>query len=171
MGKSKSSSKESKSVVKKSKTESSSKTADDSVDNYEKRMPAVLTFAKPLASKKLNKKTLKTIKKASKAKHVKRGVKEVVKALRKGEKGLVIIAGDISPADVISHLPVLCEDSSVPFVFIPSKEDLGSAGATKRPTSCVMIVPGGGKKSKNSEAKEEYKEGYDEIVKEIATLA
>ncbi|ODQ82239.1 hypothetical protein BABINDRAFT_158875 [Babjeviella inositovora NRRL Y-12698] len=134
-------------------------------------MPAVLCFAKPLAPKKLNKKVLKTVKKASKAKHVKRGVKEVVKSLRKGEKGLVIVAGDISPADVISHLPVLCEDNSVPYVFLPSKEDLGSAGATKRPTSCVMIVPGGSGKNKKSEKSEEYRESFDEIVKEIATLA
>lgn len=139
-------------------------------DNYEKKLSAVLPFAKPLASKKLNKKVLKTVKKASKAKHVKRGVKEVVKALRKGEKGLVIIAGDISPEDVISHLPVLCEDHSVPYIFIPSKEDLGSAGATKRPTSCVMVVAGGGISGKNAGKTEEYKENFDEVVKEITTL-
>lgn len=139
-------------------------------DNYEQRMSAVLVFAKPLATKKLNKKVLKTVKKASKVKHVKRGVKEVVKGLRKGEKGLVVIAGDISPADVISHIPVLCEDSSVPYIFIPSKEDLGSAGATKRPTSCVMIVPGGGKSKKNADKTDEYRETYDEIVKEIKTM-
>lgn len=137
-------------------------------DNYDKRMAAVLPFAKPLASKKVNKKVLKTVKKASKAKHVKRGVKEVVKALRKGEEGLVIIAGDISPADVISHIPVLCEDSSVPYIFIPSKEDLGSAGATKRPTSCVFVIPGGGKSKKNSDKTDDYKDAYDELVKEIA---
>lgn len=146
------------------------KVEDVAEDNYDKRMAAVLPFAKPLAPKKLNKKVLKTVKKASKAKHVKRGVKEVVKALRKGEKGLVVIAGDISPADVISHIPVLCEDSSVPFVFIPSKEDLGSAGATKRPTSCVLIVPGGGKSKKNAEKADEYREVYDEIVKEVKEL-
>lgn len=163
-------SKESKSLVKKSKDDVK-ETSSTEADNYEKRLPALLPFAKPLASKKLNKKALKTVKKASKAKHVKRGVKEVVKALRKGEKGLVIIAGDISPMDVISHLPVLCEDNDVPYVFIPSKEDLGNAGATKRPTSCVLIVPGGGKKAKNSDAKQEYSEGYDEIVKEISTIA
>ena len=139
-------------------------------DNYDKRMAAILPFAKPLAPKKVNKKILKTVKKASKAKHVKRGVKEVVKALRKGDKGLVIIAGDISPPDVISHIPVLCEDSSVPYVFIPSKEDLGSAGATKRPTSCVMVVPGGGKTKKNADKTDEYKESYDEVVKEISSL-
>lgn len=107
---------------------------------------------------------------ASKARHVKRGVKEVVKSLRKGEKGLVVIAGDISPPDVISHIPVLCEDGKVPYIFIPSKEDLGSAGATKRPTSCVMIVPGGGKKSDDKSKSEEYREGFDEIVKDIPTI-
>ncbi|KAI5954196.1 NHP2 [Candida jiufengensis] len=158
-------------VAKESKEskESKPKSTDESTeDNYEKRMSAILPFAKPLASKKLNKKILKTIKRASKAKHVKRGVKEVVKALRKGEKGLVIIAGDISPADVISHIPVLCEDNGVSYIFIPSKEDLGSAGATKRPTSCVMIVPGGGKNKKNADKVDEYREGYDEIVTEIS---
>lgn len=157
-------------MAKKEKS-SSSKEESSEIDNYDQRMPAVLPFAKPLAPKKLNKKVLKTIKKASKAKHVKRGVKEVVKALRKGEKGLVVIAGDISPADVISHIPVLCEDSSVPFVFVPSKEDLGSAGATKRPTSVVFIVPGGSKNKKSDAKAEEYRESFDEVVKEIPALA
>ncbi|RLV95551.1 H/ACA ribonucleoprotein complex subunit 2 [Spathaspora sp. JA1] len=152
-------------MAKKEKVSKSEDVASE--DNYEKRMSAVLPFAKPLASKKLNKKILKTIKKASKAKHVKRGVKEVVKALRKGEKGLVIIAGDISPPDVISHIPVLCEDSSVTYGFIPSKEDLGSAGATKRPTSCIMIIPGGGKSKKNADKTDDYREAYDEICKDI----
>ncbi|CAI4037705.1 hypothetical protein SMKI_04G0350 [Saccharomyces mikatae IFO 1815] len=141
-----------------------------SVDNYEARMPAVLPFAKPLASKKLNKKVLKTVKKASKAKNVKRGVKEVVKALRKGEKGLVVIAGDISPADVISHIPVLCEDHSVPYIFIPSKQDLGAAGATKRPTSVVFIVPGSNKKKDGKSKEEEYKESFNDVVKEVQAL-
>ncbi|CCD24169.1 snoRNA-binding protein NHP2 NDAI_0C05100 [Naumovozyma dairenensis CBS 421] len=141
-----------------------------SVDNYDARMPAVLPFAKPLASKKLNKKVLKTVKKASKAKNVKRGVKEVVKALRKGDKGLVVIAGDISPADVISHLPVLCEDNSVPYIFVPSKQDLGSAGATKRPTSVVFIVPGSNKKKEAKAKEEEYKDAFNEVVKEVTAL-
>ncbi|BFZ61615.1 snoRNA-binding protein [Saitoella coloradoensis] len=140
----------------------------DKSDNYEARLAAVNEIAKPLAPKKLNKKLLKTVKKAAKAKQIKRGVKEVVKALRKQQKGLVIIAGDISPIDVISHIPVLCEDADVPYVFVPSKEDLGAAGATKRPTSCVMIAPGSGKKKGDKEGKEEdYLELYQEVSKEV----
>ena len=33
----------------------------------------------------------------------------------------VVIAGDISPIDVISHVPVMCEDNSVPYVYVPTK--------------------------------------------------
>lgn len=143
-----------------------------SEDNYDARLAAIVPFAKPLASKKLNKKLLKTVKKASKAKNVKRGVKEVVKALRKGDKGLVVIAGDIYPEDVISHIPVLCEENSVPYIFIPSKQDLGSAGSTKRPTSVVFIVPGSNKRkdAKAKEREEEYKESFNEVVKEVQAL-
>jgi hypothetical protein len=35
---------------------------------------------------------------------------------------LCIFAGDISPIDVITHMPVMCEDSNVPYCFVPSKE-------------------------------------------------
>ena len=134
-------------------------------DSYDIKSQAVCLIASPLAPKKLNKKILKCVKKASKAKHVKRGVKEVVKALRKKEHGLVVIAGDISPIDVISHLPVLCEDNGIPYIYTPSKEELGGAGGTKRPTSVVMIQLGG--KKKDVSAAGEYKDSYDEIVKEI----
>jgi H/ACA ribonucleoprotein complex subunit 2 len=125
-------------------------------------------LARPLAEEKLTKKVLRTAKKAAKKRHVKRGVREVVKALRKGEKGIVLIAGDISPIDVITHIPVLCEDNNVPYCFVPSKEDLGAAGRTKRPTACMMIVPGGGKRK--SEDSSDYQEGYDECLKAITKL-
>ncbi|KAI8910888.1 50S ribosomal protein L30e-like protein [Gorgonomyces haynaldii] len=128
---------------------------------YEERLKSVTPIAHPLATEKMNKKLLKVVKKASKAKQVKRGVKEVVKGLRKGAKGLVVIAGDISPMDVITHLPILCEDADVPYVYVPSKDDLGSAGSTKRPTSCVMLVP---------EKDAEYKETYDEIFSQVKGL-
>lgn len=143
-------------------------------------------IAHPMADDKLNKKIFKTVKKglycaivgsiletltlyiASKVKHVRRGVKEVSKAIRKGEKGLVVIAGDISPLDVISHLPVLCEDNDVPYIFVPSKEKLGEASATKRPTSVSMVVLGG--KNKDDKAAEDYKELYEECTSQTKKL-
>ena len=138
-------------------------------------IPELLSpIASPMAYPELVKKLLKTIKKASKSRgHVKRGVKEVVKSLRKGEKGLVIFAGDISPIDIMSHIPVLCEDTENPYVYVPSKDGLGSASATKRPTSCIMIVPGGGKKAiekGEGKVKEDYQEEYSFVHKEASRL-
>ncbi|OBZ76595.1 H/ACA ribonucleoprotein complex subunit 2 [Grifola frondosa] len=132
-------------------------------------------IAHPLAQKKLLKKLHKTIKKASKQRQVKRGVKEVVKGIRKGEKGLLILAADITPIDIISHLPVLSEDAGVPYVFVTSKEELGHASATKRPTSCVMVCPDQ-KKAKRKEGEEkdskedDYRELYEECCREVQSL-
>ena len=50
---------------------------------------AISVIAKPLADEKLCKKVLKLAKKAAKRKQIKRGVKEVVKALRKNTQGCV----------------------------------------------------------------------------------
>ncbi|KAI5305955.1 hypothetical protein KEM56_002759 [Ascosphaera pollenicola] len=141
---------------------------------------AVVPFANPLAEDKTAKKVLKSVKKAAANKSLKRGVKEVVKALRKSPvpapnapvstpAGVVILAADISPMDVISHIPVLCEDHGIPYVFVTSRAELGSAGATKRPTSVVMVTPksSGKKKDGEKEDKEEFGKVYDELVKVV----
>ena len=35
---------------------------------------------------------------------------------------ICIIAGDISPIDVVIHLPVMCEDRDIPYIYVPSKD-------------------------------------------------
>lgn len=89
---------------------------------------------------------------------------------------LLVLAADITPMDIISHLPVLSEEAQIPYVFIPSKEELGHASSTKRPTSCVMVCPDSKKrKRKDGDDKEEdkdddYRELYDECYKEVEKL-
>ena len=34
---------------------------------------------------------------------------------------IVVLAGDVTPIDVYSHLPVMCEDRNVPYCYVPSK--------------------------------------------------
>lgn len=111
---------------------------------------------------------------AAKNKTLKRGVKEVVKALRKSPTGantsapgVVVLAADISPMDVISHIPVLCEDHNVPYIFVTSRAELGAAGNTKRPTSVVMVSEqrASGKKDEKIDGEEEFKDVYKDLVK------
>eukprot|EP00307_Rebecca_sp_RCC1486_P012908 CAMPEP_0119406446 /NCGR_PEP_ID=MMETSP1335-20130426/768_1 /TAXON_ID=259385 /ORGANISM="Chrysoculter rhomboideus, Strain RCC1486" /LENGTH=160 /DNA_ID=CAMNT_0007430525 /DNA_START=39 /DNA_END=518 /DNA_ORIENTATION=+ len=148
---------------KKDKKEKKEKRADDAdEDDTDVKRQRVSPIANPLADKRLTKSVLKVVKKASASKLIRRGVKEVVKALKKNEKGLCIIAGDISPIDVICHIPVFCEEKEVPYIYVPSKEELGTASQTKRPTSIVMIKPGGDS---------EMTASYDECVKEVRAVA
>ncbi|EGY13534.1 H/ACA ribonucleoprotein complex subunit NHP2 like [Verticillium longisporum] len=144
---------------------------------------ATVPFAVPLADDKAMKKIMKTIRKSAKNNTLKRGVKEVVKTLRKSPAaapgrtsfpGVLIIAADISPMDVIAHLPVLCEDHNVPYIFVPSRAELGAAAKTKRPTSVVMVMEtasaAGAKKAEKKEKDDEddgedFKESYDALVK------
>ena len=109
---------------------------------------------------------------AAKAKQVRRGVKEVVKALKKDVKGVCVIAGDISPIDVITHVPILCEDADVPYCYVHSKEELGAAGLTKRPTSVMLILPEGVKGSvkMSSSDKKEFDDMYSKIEAKVKSM-
>lgn len=157
---------------------------------------ALVPFANPLADEKQTKKLLKVVKKckadfqilyehlpdhnpAASNKTLKRGVKEVVKGLRTSTSthpassnisdpsAVVVIAADISPMDVISHLPVLCEDQNIPYIYVASRAELGAAGNTKRSTSVVMIQKNKLVRPGKEEAgvDDEYKQSYAELVK------
>ena len=115
---------------------------------------------------------------AAKNRSIKRGVKEVVKSLRKSPiaavggapPGVVVLAADISPIDVISHIPVLCEDHNIPYVFVTSRAELGAAGSTKRPTSVVLVSPEKGGKRKAEEGAGEGEEDFKGVFKSLVKV-
>ena len=81
-------------------------------------------------------------------------MKEVVKAVRKTPASvlkagsLCVIAGNISPIDVIAHLPVLCEDNGVPYCFVRSKEVRGAAARRARRAG-VRRAPAGATRARS----------------------
>jgi H/ACA ribonucleoprotein complex subunit 2 len=95
---------------------------------------------KPKLTKKLYSLIFKAVS-ANKKRGVVKGIKDVTKAVRKGAKGVVVIGADVSPFDVISHLPVLLEEKKLPYVFVPSRGDLGAATQCKRATTVVLLRP------------------------------
>ncbi|KAJ5753143.1 H/ACA ribonucleoprotein complex subunit NHP2 [Penicillium odoratum] len=168
------------------KAERSASPADVDVEGDEMAIDrptgALVPFANPLVEDKNAKKVLKSVKKAAVNKSLKRGVKEVVKALRKSAipaanatieipSGVVILAADISPMDVISHIPVLCEDHGIPYVFVSSRAELGASAATKRPTSVVMVTPKSAKKGKKDLEADNDSEDFGKVFEELAKLA
>lgn len=109
--------------------------SEDNQDAGESRL-FISPIAQPIASEKHTKKLLKLTKKLTKEKLIKKGIKETTKATqKKGSNGIVLIAADISPIDVLTHLPVLCEAHDIPYIYVPSREAIGAACNTKRPTA------------------------------------
>ena len=50
------------------------------------------------------------------------------------------MAADAEPLEIILHIPLLCEDKNVPYVFVPSKIALGRACGVTRPVVACSIV-------------------------------
>merc|ERR1712110_232289 len=128
--------------------------------SYEDRLKFVSVISKPMASKKLAKKLYKCIKKGMGYKtYVRNGLKDVQTRIRKGEKGLVVFAGDVTPVDVMCHLPAVCEEKNLPYVYTPSRQLLGTAMGVKRGSLMVLI-----------REHEDYKDLFEECKTEIEKL-
>ncbi|CAD6208125.1 GSCOCG00010385001-RA-CDS [Cotesia congregata] len=129
--------------------------------SYEEKVNNCNSIANPMAPKKLTKKIYKLIKKASKQKtYLRNGLKDVQKHIRKGEKGIVIFAGDVFPIEIMCHLPVVCEDKEIPYCYVPSRQDIGTAMGVKRGSLMVLI-----------KEHADYKDLYDELQEAIKHLA
>jgi len=80
---------------------------------------------------------------ASKTGVVRKGTNEATKAVERAQAKLVIIAEDVDPPEVIAHLPLLCEERKIPYVFVPSKDKLGTAVGIDVPSASVCVIKEG----------------------------
>jgi large subunit ribosomal protein L7Ae len=71
---------------------------------------------------------------------IRKGTNEATKSLEKGEAKLVVSAGDVSPKEIVMHMPVIAKEKSIPFVEVPSKSELGAAAGLPVGTSAIAIV-------------------------------
>lgn len=52
-----------------------------------------------------------------------------------------MLAADTEPLEILLHLPLLCEDKNVPYVFVPSKTALGRAcGVSRAVVACSITT-------------------------------
>jgi large subunit ribosomal protein L7Ae len=58
---------------------------------------------------------------------IRKGANEATKSIERGLATFVAIAGDVEPEEVVMHLPTMCEQKKVPYVFVPSKVELGKS--------------------------------------------
>lgn len=90
-----------------------------------------------------SKRVLEAIEIAKKTGKIKKGTNEVTKVVERGQAKLVAIAKDVSPKEIIMHLPALCKEKNIPLIEVDKKEDLGIAAGLGVSTSAIAIVSEG----------------------------
>ncbi|MCE4609882.1 MAG: 50S ribosomal protein L7Ae [Desulfurococcales archaeon] len=91
----------------------------------------------------LAEKVYEAVRKARESGKVKKGTNETTKACERGIAKLVIIAEDVDPPEIVAHLPILCDEKKIPYVYVPSKKKLGeAAGIEVQAASAAIIDPG-----------------------------
>mmetsp|Transcript_8389 Transcript_8389/g.11014 ORF Transcript_8389/g.11014 Transcript_8389/m.11014 type:complete len:124 (+) Transcript_8389:194-565(+) len=94
----------------------------------------------PLADAELTIALLDLVQQAVNYKQTKKGANESTKTLNRGISELIVMAADAEPIEILLHLPLLCEDKNVPYVFVPSKIALGRACGVSRPVIACSIT-------------------------------
>jgi large subunit ribosomal protein L7Ae len=64
----------------------------------------------------------------------------VTKAAERGEAVIVIMATDVAPPEILAHMPALCDEKNIPYVYVPNKAELGNAIGLEKPTASIAIV-------------------------------
>jgi large subunit ribosomal protein L7Ae len=80
---------------------------------------------------------------ASKTGAVRKGTNETTKAIERAQAKLVVIAEDVDPPEVVAHLPLLCDERKIPYVFVPTREQIGKAIGIDVPAAAACIVKEG----------------------------
>jgi len=72
--------------------------------------------------------------------NVRKGTNETTKAVERAQAKLVVIAEDVDPPEVVAHLPLICDERKIPYVFVPNKQKIGSAIGIDVPAAAACIV-------------------------------
>ncbi|KAK3842522.1 MAG: 13 kDa ribonucleoprotein-associated protein [Linnemannia gamsii] len=103
-------------------------------------MAEVNPKAWPLADAALTNSIMDLVQQASHYKQLKKGANEATKTLNRGISEFIIMTADTEPIEILLHLPLLCEDKNVPYVFVPSKTALGRACGVSRPVIAASVT-------------------------------
>lgn len=90
---------------------------------------------------------------------VRKGTNETTKAVERVVAKFVAIAEDVDPPEIIFHLPVMCDEKKIPYIFVASKNKLGSALGIDVPSASAAIIEAG-----------EAQRLIDDLVKKLKDL-
>ncbi len=101
------------------------------------------SYVKFETPKDVQAKALEAITVAADTGRIRKGANETTKGIESGNATLVVIAEDVDPEEVVMHLPMICNEKNVPYGYVPTKKELGTAaGLTVQCSAIAIEKPG-----------------------------
>lgn len=89
-----------------------------------KILPTMIPIAHPLASEAAEKMIVELVSSQAHTGTLSTGIKKCQKRVLEASQGLLVLTADTTPMDLITHLPALCEDRGIRYVFVRGKASL-----------------------------------------------
>ncbi|MHA2184518.1 MAG: ribosomal L7Ae/L30e/S12e/Gadd45 family protein [Promethearchaeota archaeon] len=70
---------------------------------------------------------------------IRKGMNEVTKSIERVQAKLVIMAEDVSPPEILFHIPLLCEEKGIPYAYLTTKKELGNTARINVSASALAI--------------------------------
>ena len=74
---------------------------------------------------------------------LRKGTNETTKAIERKQAMLVVKAEDVEPAEIVAHLPPLCDEKGIPYIYVPNKRELGAAAGMDVGAAAITIAEAG----------------------------
>lgn len=75
---------------------------------------------------------------------IKKGINETTKSVERKTAQFVVMASDVTPEEIVIHIPMLCKEKGIPYAFLPTKKELGESVGMGVGTSAVAVENAGG---------------------------
>ena len=116
-------------------------------------------YVKTQAPEELQNKALEALEIARDTGKIKKGANEATKAIERSIATLVLIGADVEPEEIVMHLPMLCDEKKIAYLFVDRQNDIGAAsGLDVGSTAAAIVKPG------------KAKEIVEEVAKKAAAL-
>lgn len=64
---------------------------------------------------------------------------EVTKSIERQLSKLIIMAEDVTPPEILFHIPLLCEEKGIPYGYLSTKKELGNTARINVSASAISI--------------------------------
>jgi large subunit ribosomal protein L7Ae len=120
-----------------------------------------MAYQKFEPNESLAEKTYNAIETAADTGEVRIGTNEVTKAIERNEADLVVIAGDVSPEEIVMHIPPLADEKDISYTFAPDKEELGLAAGITVQSAAIAVTKTGNAEDEIKDVSEKAAELLD----------